>query len=48
LLELPVWKPLWEQWKNSPIFIPAFIEEIETAKLVPNAQIGLAGPEQPQ
>ena len=45
LLELPMWKSIWEVFKNSPTFTPAFIEEIETAKLVRNEYIGYAGPE---
>lgn len=47
-LEFPKWKTLWEEWKNSPILIPAFIKEIENTEVVPNAMLGLAGPGQPQ
>ncbi len=43
LLEFPMWKSAWNVFKNSPAFIPAFVEEIEAAKLVPNAYIGYAG-----
>lgn len=45
LLELPAWKVAWEVWKNSPIFIAAFIEEVEAAELVSNPYIGYAGPD---
>jgi len=44
LIEHPAWKPLWEMWKNSPIFIPEFVEEIEATELVPNAYLGFGGP----
>jgi hypothetical protein len=44
-LELPTWKAAWEVWKNSPMFMQAFIEEIESSEVVPNAYLGLGGPD---